>query len=110
MSEAIRGELHHHEPLSLHTSLRVGGPADILVVPRDLEDLRLALTFAARERLAVEVIGGGNNLLVRDGGVRGLVVKLDRAFAHVDVREDEAIQQCKEALEDIKVKACARPR
>ena len=90
MSEAIRGEVHHHEPLSLHTSLRVGGPADILVVPRDLEDLRLALTFAVRERLAVEVIGGGNNLLVRDGGVRGLVVKLDRAFAHVDVREDEA--------------------
>ena len=40
MSEAIRGELHHHEPLSLHTSLRVGGPADILVVPRDLEEDR----------------------------------------------------------------------
>lgn len=91
MSEAIRGEVHHHEPLSLHTSLRVGGPADLLVVPRDLDDLRLALAFASREGLAIEVIGGGNNLLVRDGGVRGLVVKLDRTLAHVDFREGEAI-------------------
>jgi UDP-N-acetylmuramate dehydrogenase len=91
MSEVLRGEVHHQEPLSLHTSLRIGGPADVLVVPRDLDDLRLALAIAARERLAVEVIGGGNNLLVKDGGVRGLVVKLDRTFAQLDFREDQAI-------------------
>lgn len=66
----IRGEVRFKEPLSFHTSLRIGGPADIFVVPQDVEDIRLALSFADREQLPVDIIGGGNNLLVRDRGVR----------------------------------------
>ena len=45
----IRGEVRFKEPLSFHTSLRIGGPADIFVVPQDVEDIRLALGFADRE-------------------------------------------------------------
>ena len=73
----IRGEVRFKEPLSFHTSLRIGGPADIFVVPQDVEDIRLALSFAEREQLPVEVIGGGNNLLVSDRGFRGVVLKLE---------------------------------
>jgi len=47
----IRGEVRFKEPLSFHTSLRIGGPADIFVVPQDVEDIRLALSFAEREQL-----------------------------------------------------------
>ena len=43
IQEVFRGELRHREPLSLHTSLRVGGPADIFAVPRDVEDLQRLL-------------------------------------------------------------------
>jgi hypothetical protein len=50
----IRGEVRFKEPLSFHTSLRIGGPADIFVVPQDVEDVRLALGFAERDRLPVE--------------------------------------------------------
>ncbi len=69
----IRGEVRFKEPLSFHTSLRIGGSADFFIVPQDVEDIRLALAFADKEGLPVEVIGGGNNLLVRDRGIRGVV-------------------------------------
>src|SRR5256884_5611236 len=72
----IRGEVRFKEPLSFHTSLRIGGAADIFVVPQDVDDIRHALLFAEREQLSVAVIGGGNNPLVRDRGGRGVVLRL----------------------------------
>ena len=57
----IRGEVRFKEPLSFHTSLRIGGPADIFVVPQDVEDIRLAMGFAEREHLPVEIIGVWRN-------------------------------------------------
>ena len=51
----IRGEVRFKEPLSFHTSLRIGGPADIFIVPQDVEDIRLALSFAEREQLSLEI-------------------------------------------------------
>src|SRR5437870_9798722 len=71
----IRGEVRFKEPLSFHTSLRIGGPADIFIVPQDVEDVRLALGFPERDRLPGETIAGGNNLLVRDPAIRAAAAK-----------------------------------
>jgi len=87
----IRGEVRFKEPLSFHTSLRVGGPADIFVVPQDVEDIRLGLSFAEREQLPIEVIGGGNNLLVSDHGFRGVVLKLDGCLGRAEFHGEEAV-------------------
>ncbi|MDO8480131.1 MAG: FAD-binding protein, partial [Candidatus Rokubacteria bacterium] len=87
----IRGEVRFKEPLSFHTSLRIGGPADIFVVPQDVEDIRLALGFAEREHLPVEIIGGGNNLLVRDRGIRGVVVKIEGCLGRAEFHGEEAV-------------------
>src|SRR6266481_5245581 len=87
----IRGEVRFKEPLGFHTSLRIGGPADIFVVPQDVEDIRLALSFAEREQLPAEVIGGGNNLLVRDRGVRGVVLRLEGCLGRAEFHGEEAI-------------------
>src|SRR6266545_2507124 len=87
----IRGEVRFKEPLSFHTSLRIGGPADIFVVPQDVEDIRLALSFADREQLLVEIIGGGNNLLVRDRGVRGVVVKIEGCLGRAEFNGEEVV-------------------
>jgi len=87
----IRGEVRFKEPLSFHTSLRIGGPADIFVVPQDVEDIRLALSFAEREQLPVEVIGGGNNLLVADRGYRGVVLKLEGCLGRAEFHGEEAV-------------------
>jgi UDP-N-acetylmuramate dehydrogenase len=72
----VRGRLLPGEPLRAHTSFRVGGPADLLFFPADPADLRTGLHLAAAHGLPVLVMGRGTNLLVRDGGVRGLVVNL----------------------------------
>jgi UDP-N-acetylmuramate dehydrogenase len=87
----IRGEVRFKEPLSFHTSLRIGGAADIFVVPQDVDDIRHALMFADRDQLPVAVLGGGNNLLVGDRGIRGVVLKLEGCLGRAEFRGEEAI-------------------
>jgi len=73
---AVRGRLFQGESLRAHTSFRVGGPADLLFFPADPDDLRSGLRLARAHGLPAFVMGRGTNLLVRDGGIRGLVVNL----------------------------------
>jgi UDP-N-acetylmuramate dehydrogenase len=87
----IRGEVRFKEPLSFYTSLRIGGPADIFIVPQDVDDIRLALSFAEREQLPLEIIGGGNNLLVSDRGFRGVVIKLEGCLGRAEFHGEEAV-------------------
>jgi len=75
----MRGAVLPQEPMARHTSFKIGGPADLAVVPEDLADLKAALEFARRQGFPVQVLGGGSNTLVRDGGIRGMVI-LPSAF------------------------------
>lgn len=68
------------EPMSKHISFRVGGPADILVKPSSEEQIKEILTFAKKENIPYLIIGNGSNLLVRDGGIRGIVIKIAENF------------------------------
>ncbi len=68
------GEVRLSEPLAKHTTLRVGGPAQFWVEPRTEEAFAKLIRFCRRENLPLFVIGRGSNLLVRDGGIRGVVV------------------------------------
>jgi UDP-N-acetylmuramate--alanine ligase len=68
------GELRLYEPLSKHTTLRVGGPAQFWVEPRNESAFAELIRFCRCESLPLFVIGRGSNLLVRDGGIRGVVV------------------------------------
>jgi len=76
--QLFRGELRANEPLAVHTSLRVGGPADWFAVPADRDDLLGLLGGLEASGIPCLVIGGGYNLLVRDGGFRGVVISLER--------------------------------
>jgi UDP-N-acetylmuramate dehydrogenase len=71
------------EPMSRHTSLRVGGPAEALVSPPGLDPLVKLLRWIEENRLPWQVIGDGTNLLVRDGGVRGVVIALADGFDRI---------------------------
>ncbi len=64
------------EPLSKHTSFRVGGPADLLALPSNRPTLAALLSTAKKEGIPVTIIGGGSNILVSDKGIRGLVIIL----------------------------------
>src|SRR5262245_35905987 len=76
-----------NEPLARRTTLRVGGTADLLVEPADERDLSLVLHEAGRVAAPWMVLGRGSNLLVRDGGIRGVVIYLNQAgFSRIEVR------------------------
>jgi UDP-N-acetylmuramate dehydrogenase len=82
---AVRGGLLFNEPLAPLTWLRVGGPADVLFLPEDEDDLA-AFLAGLDPGVPVTPIGVGSNLLVRDGGVEGVVIRLGRAFSRVEAR------------------------
>src|SRR5215472_7029214 len=72
------------EPLARHTSYRIGGPADLLARPDTVEELGSVLREANAAGVGVTLLGGGSNVLVGDGGMRGVVVKLGRGFRRVE--------------------------
>lgn len=76
-----------NESMKAHTTMRVGGPADIFVLPASAEELIYALEAAQRCGAPACVIGNGSNLIVRDGGIRGLVICLGEPFGAVAVEE-----------------------
>jgi UDP-N-acetylmuramate dehydrogenase len=79
----VRGRLTENAPLSGITWFRVGGPAEIMFRPADRDDLADFLAALPRD-VPVTVIGVGSNLLVRDGGVAGVVLRLGRGFADIE--------------------------
>lgn len=83
----IRGRLTPDYDLSGLTWLRAGGPADWLFLPKDVDDLSDFLG-ALPEEVAIFPMGVGSNLIVRDGGVRAVVIRLGRAFADVEIDGD----------------------
>jgi len=80
----VRGELRAMQPLAQMTRFGVGGPAEIFFVPADEQDL--AYFIKSTQGIPVTIIGSGSNLLIRDGGVRGIVIKLGNSFQNIDIR------------------------
>ncbi|MGE0374427.1 MAG: UDP-N-acetylmuramate dehydrogenase [Planctomycetaceae bacterium] len=70
------------EPLAPYTWLKVGGPAQFLISPRSIEELEQAVKWCASEYMPVRLLGGGSNLLIRDEGVPGAVIRLDGECFH----------------------------
>ena len=85
-----RGRVERDAPLAPYTWFRVGGPADILFIPEDEDDLAAFLT-GLDPTVPVMVLGVGSNTLVRDGGVDGVVIRLGRGFSKVEPRGDNRI-------------------
>jgi UDP-N-acetylmuramate dehydrogenase len=82
----LRGRLLANQSLGEFTWFRVGGPAQALFMPEDEHDLAYVLRNMPRD-IPVTVIGAGSNLIVRDGGVQGLVIRLGRGFSEVVIDE-----------------------
>jgi UDP-N-acetylmuramate dehydrogenase len=87
---ALGARLRVDEPLARHTSMRVGGPADVLAMPESAAQLADVLASATTAGVRVTLLGGGSNVLVGDGGIRGVVVKLGRGFSATEWLETAA--------------------
>jgi len=102
----LRGRLLANQPLAELTWFRVGGPAQVLFMPEDETDLAYFLKALAPD-IAVAVIGLGSNLIVRDGGVPGITIRLGRGFNEVTVEEGHRIRTGT-AVPDVKVARAAQ--
>jgi len=74
------GQLLKDVPMKDHTSFRIGGPADLMVLPSEVEHIRHALKVCQKWNVPFMVMGNGSNLLVRDKGIRGVVIKIASTF------------------------------
>jgi UDP-N-acetylmuramate dehydrogenase len=78
------------EPLKRYTAWKIGGPADALLEPKGAGELMEAVKKACEHHIPVTVLGGGTNVLVRDGGIRGLTIRLAKSLTNVEI-EDERV-------------------
>ncbi len=72
------------EPMSRHTSLRIGGPAEVFAAPETVGDLQALINWSREKKFSYRVIGNGTNLLVKDAGIRGIVVKLTKCLNTIE--------------------------
>lgn len=85
LAALLPGRVRRDEPMSRHTTWRIGGPADLFVEPGGPAELAALLSRLGELRVKPVVIGNGSNLLVRDGGIRGVVVKIGRGMAGIKI-------------------------
>ena len=102
----LRGRLAANQPLAEFTWFRVGGPAQVLFMPQDEGDLAYFLAHLSAD-VPVTVIGLASNLIVRDGGVPGVVIRLGRGFSDIKVEEEERIR-VGTAMPDVKLARAAQ--
>jgi UDP-N-acetylenolpyruvoylglucosamine reductase len=99
-------KIHRNESLAKHTTLRVGGPVDVYVEPASEADLAGVVKFCGERKLPFFVIGRGSNLLVRDGGVRGVVICLvHESFSRIDIDGERLRCGAGAKLKDVAVEA-----
>lgn len=82
---AVVRDVRRDEPMARHVQFRIGGPADVLVIPRNLDELRAAVDLLYASGVAPLVLGQGSNVLIGDRGIRGIVVKLGKGCDRVRV-------------------------
>ena len=79
------------EPLKRYTAWKIGGPADALLEPRGTDELLETLRTAHEHGVPVTILGGGTNVLVRDGGIRGLTIRLAKSLTKVELEGERVI-------------------
>ena len=83
------------EPMKKHTTFKIGGPADIFVKVKTIQELKYVIDVAKKENAPVTVIGNGSNILVKDGGIRGIVVKPEfKEIEFIDEETKTKLQIC----------------
>lgn len=80
------------EPMKSHTYFKVGGPADILVTPEDVNEVQSIIKICKKNKVDYYLIGNGSNLLVKDGGIRGVVIKLTK-LCKINIEGNKIIAQ-----------------
>jgi len=87
LERTLKGKILHQVSLKRYTSLRVGGIADTMIYPATIKELQRIITFSQKHSVPYCIIGRGTNLLIKDGGIRGIVIKLSRCCNTIKMAE-----------------------
>ncbi|WP_080846535.1 UDP-N-acetylmuramate dehydrogenase [Cytobacillus gottheilii] len=83
------GKIKENEPLANHTTMKIGGPADLYIEPSSVEGLSQIMELIKKHNFKWTAIGRGSNLLISDKGIEGAVIKLGRGLDHMDLQGSE---------------------
>ena len=92
------------ELMKYHTSFKVGGPADVLVTPENYEQVQKVIKYCIKNEIPYCVIGNGSNLLVKDKGIRGVIIKLTKLNS-ISIKENKLTSQCGALIADVSERA-----
>ena len=85
MNKIDENNIIENVPMAEYTSFKAGGNADMMVLPQNIDELKYTLQTLADSEYPYMILGNGSNVLVKDGGYRGIMVKMGSAFDHVKV-------------------------
>ena len=77
------------EPMKSHTTFRIGGPAEVFIMPKSVEQVQMAVKICQEEQIPYFILGNGSNLLVSDRGYRGVIIQMDRNMGEIQVEGTE---------------------
>lgn len=86
-----KSRIKYNEPMKNHTTVKVGGNCDCLVLPESVEEIKNIISYAKENNIEYYIIGNGSNLLVVDEGVQALIIKITNKFSKIEVNGEEII-------------------
>ena len=101
-----KDKVFYKEPMKNHTSFKIGGPADILVIPDKSKDIINIVKMCNEKDIPFMVIGNGTNLLVSDEGIRGVVIKICDNYSKFEVNDNKINAQAGLLLSELSQIAC----
>lgn len=101
------GKVRIDEPMKNHTSFKIGGPVDALIIPEEEEQIINIIKICRDESIPYFIMGNGSNLLVKDGGIRGVVIKIQEGFSKIQVQDNKIVAEAGALLTGVSRKAMA---
>lgn len=101
-----KDDIRQNEPMYLHTSFKIGGPADFFVTPKNVEKLVATIKLCSKEKIPYYIIGNGSNLLVTDKGFRGVIIQIYKNFDEIKIVGDRVYAQAGVLLSKLSKKIC----
>lgn len=99
------GEIKENALMKYYTTLKIGGPADIIIEPNTIDQIKKIINISNETNTPLTIIGNGSNLLVRDKGLRGIVVILKDNFSNIKIEENIVIAQAGATLRNTAIKS-----
>ncbi len=102
------GKILYNEEMKNHTTFKIGGPVDAMIIPSREEEIIDAVKFLRDNNIDFMIMGNGSNILVKDGGIRGVVVKISEGFNSIEIEDKKVYCQAGALLSTISKRALGK--